>query len=122
MLRVMHAGDIFSGKNIPILDAINGGSGIDMPDTLSKAADFATREKIEMIITGHSTQMTVADLREYSAFNGDFLSAVKEAKQAGTSADDLAAKWTVPAKYAGYATPQAQRLKSNIEVVLAELK
>src|SRR5262245_59812138 len=26
-LRVMHAGDIFSGKNIPLLDAINGGSG-----------------------------------------------------------------------------------------------
>jgi cyclase len=121
-LRVMHAGDIFSGKNIPLLDAINGGSGVDMPDTLSKAADFATREKIEMIITGHSTQMTVADLREYSAFNGDFLSAVKDAKQAGTSADDLAARWTVPTKYAGYAAPQPARLKSNIEVVLAELK
>ncbi len=74
-LKVMHAGDIFSGKNIPLLDAINGGSGVDMPDTLSKAADFATSAQIEMIITGHSTQMTVADLREYSAFNGDFLSA-----------------------------------------------
>ena len=121
-LRVMHAGDIFSGKNIPILDAINGGSGVEMPDTLSKAADFATSAKIETIITGHSTQMTIADLREYSAFNGDFLSAVKDAKKAGTSADDLAAKWTVPAKYAGYAAPQPARLKSNIEVVLAELK
>ena len=27
-LRVMHAGDIFSGKNIPLLDANNGGSGV----------------------------------------------------------------------------------------------
>ena len=62
MLRVMHAGDIFSGKNVPILDAINGGSGVDMPDTLSKAADFA--KNIDTIITGHSTQMTVADLRD----------------------------------------------------------
>ena len=120
MLRVMHAGDIFSGKNVPILDAINGGSGVDMPDTLSKAADFA--KNIDTIITGHSTQMTVADLREYSAFNRDFLTAVQEAKKAGTSADDLAAKWTVPAKYVGYAAPQAARLKSNIEVVMAELK
>ena len=41
-LKVMHAGDIFSGKNVPLLDAINGGSGVDMPETLSKAADFAT--------------------------------------------------------------------------------
>ena len=39
-----------------------------MPDTLSKAADFAART-VDTIITGHSTQMTVADLREYSAFN-----------------------------------------------------
>ena len=120
-LKVMHAGDIFSGKNVPLLDAINGGSGVDMPETLSKAADFATNN-IDTIITGHSTQMTVADLREYSAFNRDFLNAVLEAKKAGITVDDLAASWKVPAKYTGYATPQAQRLKSNIEVVLAELK
>jgi glyoxylase-like metal-dependent hydrolase (beta-lactamase superfamily II) len=119
---IMHAGDIFSGKNIPILDGFNGGSGIDMPKTLLKAADYATKAKIEMIITGHSTQMTIADLREYSAFNGDFLQAVKDAKTAGTSADALAASWKVPATYAGYAAPQAARLKSNIEVVLKELR
>ena len=83
-LGIMHAGDIFSGKNIPILDGYNGGSGVEMPKTLAKAADYATKEKIETIITGHSTQMTVADLREYSAFNGDFLKAVKDAKKAGT--------------------------------------
>jgi cyclase len=120
MLRIMHAGDIFSGKNIPILDANNGGSGIEMPDTLSKAADYATN--IDTIITGHSAQMTVADLREYAAFNRDFLTAVQEAKKAGTSAEALAASWKVPEKYAGYSAPQATRLKSNIEVVLAELK
>ena len=28
-LRVVHAGDIFSGKNLPLLDANNGGSGVD---------------------------------------------------------------------------------------------
>jgi cyclase len=121
-LRIMHAGDIFSGKNIPILDGFNGGSGVEMPKTLSKAADYATEEKIEAIITGHSTQMTVADLREYSAFNGDFLTAVRNAKKAGTSAEALAASWKVPAKYAGYAAPQAARLKSNIEVVMNEVK
>ncbi len=121
-LKIMHAGDIFSGKNIPILDGFNGGSGVEMPKTLKKAADYATKAQIEAIITGHSTQMTVADLREYSAFNGDFLQAIKDGKKAGTSADDLAAKWTVPAKYVGYAAPQPTRLKSNIEVVLKELK
>jgi cyclase len=119
-LRVMHAGDIFPGKNVPILDGYNGGSGADMPATLTKAADFA--KNVDVIITGHSTQMTVAELREYAAFNGDFLTAVREGKKAGKTADEIAAAWTVPAKFAGYATPQPARLKSNAEVILAELK
>src|SRR5688572_21787852 len=38
-LRVMHAGDIFSGKNVPLLDAVNGGSGVEIGKTLAKAAD-----------------------------------------------------------------------------------
>ena len=29
-LRVMHAGDIFSGKLVPLLDSNNGGSGVDI--------------------------------------------------------------------------------------------
>ena len=42
-LRVMHAGDIFSGKNIPLLDANNGGSGVEIGKTLAKAADVQGR-------------------------------------------------------------------------------
>src|SRR5919197_4148174 len=37
-LRVAHAGDIFSGKNIPLLDSNNGGSASDIGPTLEKAA------------------------------------------------------------------------------------
>ena len=37
-LRVMHAGDIFSGKLVPLLDSNNGGSGVEIADTLAKAA------------------------------------------------------------------------------------
>ena len=119
-LRVMHAGDIFPGKNVPILDGNNGGSGVDIPDTLTKAADFASN--IDTIITGHGPQMTVADLREYAAFNRDFLTAVEEGKKAGKTVDAIAAGWTVPAKYAGYAAANADRLKSNVDVTLKELK
>lgn len=119
-LRIMHAGDIFSGKNIPILDSNNGGSGVEMPQTLNKAADFA--KNIDTIITGHSTQMTVADLREYAAFNQDFLTAVQAAKKAGNTSDEISTTWTVPAKYTGYATPAANRLKANADVIMAESK
>jgi len=120
-LRLMHAGDIFSGKNVPLLDAINGGSGVEIPKTLMKAADYASKT-VDTIITGHSSQMTVADLREYSNFNQEFVAAVQAAKKAGTSVDDLAASWKIPEKYVGYTAPQPVRLKSNIEVVMAELK
>jgi cyclase len=120
-LRVMHAGDIFSGKNIAILDPNNGGSGVEMPDTLLKAAN-ETAKSVDTIITGHSTQMTNADLREYSEFNRDFLNAVREGKKAGRTADEIAAGWTIPAKYTGYAAPAADRLKGNVTLVFGELK
>jgi len=119
-LRIMHAGDIFSGKNVPLLDANNGGSGVAIADTLAKAADNA--KNVETIITGHSTQMTVSDLREYAEFNREFLTAVQEAKKGGKSVDDVAASWTIPTRYTGYAAPQPARLKSNIEVIFKELK
>jgi glyoxylase-like metal-dependent hydrolase (beta-lactamase superfamily II) len=119
-LRVMHAGDVFPGKSMPIVDGNNGGSGVDYPETLTKAADFA--KNIDVIITGHSTQMTVADLREYAAFKRDFLTAVQEGKKAGKSVDDIAAGWTLPEKYKGYTAPQPARLKSNVEVTYKEIK
>jgi cyclase len=119
-LRVVHAGDIFSGKNIPILDANNGGSGVDIGDTLAKAA--AGLKDVDTIITGHSTQMTMADLREYAEFNRDFAAAVREGKKAGRTVDEIAASWSTPAKYAGYSAPQPARLRSNVEVVFNEIK
>jgi glyoxylase-like metal-dependent hydrolase (beta-lactamase superfamily II) len=119
-LRAMHAGDIFSGKNIPLLDANNNGSGVQIGDSLAKAAD--TIKDVDSIITGHSTVMTLADLREYAQFNKDFLAAVRTAKAAGKSVDEVAAAWTMPAKYAGYAAPQPARLKANVQVIYDELK
>jgi hypothetical protein len=36
--------------------------------------------------------------------------------------DEIAAAWKMPAKYAGYTEPQPARLKSNVEVVSAEIR
>jgi cyclase len=119
-LRVMHAGDIFSGKNLPLLDKNNGGSGVLIADTLTKAHNGV--KNVDTIITGHSTQMTMNDLKEYADFNRDFLAAVREAKNGGKSIDDVANSWTMPAKYTGYAAPQPARLKSNVQVIFEELK
>jgi hypothetical protein len=115
----MHAGDVFSGKNLPLLDANNGGSGVFIPDTLGKAA--STIKNIDTIITGHSTAMTMNDLKDYADFNRDFLTAVRDAKKAGKSVDDVVSSWKIPAKYTGYDIQQA-RLKANVQVIFDELK
>lgn len=120
-LRVVHAGDIFSGKNLPILDANNGGSGVDIGDSLTKAA-AGIGNQVDSIITGHSTVMTVADLREYAQFNKDFLADMRQAKSSGKSVDDVVKSWKMPAKYTGYAPVQEQRLRSNAQVIFDELK
>jgi glyoxylase-like metal-dependent hydrolase (beta-lactamase superfamily II) len=119
-LRIMHAGDVFSGKNLPLLDANNGGSGVAIPDTLARA--FGAIKNVDTIITGHSTVMTMSDLKEYADFNREFLMAVREGKKAGKSVDDIANSWKMPAKYTGYATPQEARLKANVQVIFDELK
>jgi glyoxylase-like metal-dependent hydrolase (beta-lactamase superfamily II) len=87
-LRTLHAGDIFLGQRVPFLDAENGGSGVDIPDTLQKAHD--TIPDIDTIITGHSTQMTWANLNEWAAFNRDFLDVVRSGRSAGHSVDEIA--------------------------------
>jgi cyclase len=119
-LRAVHAGDIFPGKNIPIIDASNDGSGLEFGETLAKAA--AGLEDVETIITGHGPRMTLADLREYAEFNREFATYVREGKKAGRTIDDLANGWTMPEKYQGYAKADPKRLRLNVEVVFKEIE
>jgi glyoxylase-like metal-dependent hydrolase (beta-lactamase superfamily II) len=117
-LRVMHAGDVFSGKNLPLLDANNGGSGVEIPATLAKAAGVAN---IDSVIPGHNPMMTLADLREYAEFNREFLGVLQEAKKAGRTVEDVANSWKIPAKYTGY-TIAPERLRTNIQVIFNEIR
>ena len=118
-LRVVHAGDIFPGKQVPILDGNNGGSGFEMPRTLSLAHSMLG--DVDTIIPGHSTLMRPADLKEWAEFNDDFLNAVRDGKTAGRTAAEIASAWTVPAKYQGY-TADAKRVQLNVELIYKELR
>jgi glyoxylase-like metal-dependent hydrolase (beta-lactamase superfamily II) len=119
-LRVVHAADIFSGKNVPLLDANNGGSAVEIANSLEKGYN-ALNGKYDTIVTGHSNEMTPADLKEYIAFNREFLSDVQTAMKAGKSADEVASTWKIPAKYSGYAPADAGRLKNNVNLAYKEL-
>ena len=118
-LRVMHSGDIFARKAPVLLDANNGGSGTAVGDTLAKA--HATIKDVDRIISGHSTVMTWADLKEFSDFNKDFLSYAQAAMKAGKTVDAAAAEYTIPATYKDY-TPNPTQVKSNLQVIYNELR
>ena len=98
--RVVHAGDAFAGKNIPLVDTGNGGSMVEYGKTLAKAA--AGLKDYDTIITGHSMLMKPADLKEYADFNNDFVAWVQSEMKAGKTADQAAGEYKIPEKYKGY--------------------
>ncbi|HEX5110519.1 MAG TPA: MBL fold metallo-hydrolase [Vicinamibacterales bacterium] len=119
--RVMHAGDAFAGKNAPIMDRNNGGSALRYSDTIARAAKTPN---VDRVITGHSTIMTIADLREFGEFNGEFVRDALAAKKAGKTIDQFVAEWNVPAKFAGYTNPPANnrgQWRSNAQVAWEEM-
>jgi len=118
-LRTVHAGDMFPSKSVPVMDANNGGSGVDFAETLRNG--YETLTNIDTIITGHSTQMTRDDLLEYAEFMDDLVAAVREAKEAGRSVDDVASTWEIPARFAGYSALPPERVKPFMQVIYDEL-
>jgi len=118
-LRVMHSGDAFPGKNLPIMDTNNGGSGVDFADTLWNA--YSGVQEIDSIITGHSALMSRDDLKEYASFVGNFVSAARAANRDGMSAADFANSWQVPPRYRGYSKPPPARLAPYVQVIYDEI-
>jgi glyoxylase-like metal-dependent hydrolase (beta-lactamase superfamily II) len=99
--RVVHAGDIFANKGVPLIDSNNGGSMLQIPDTLKKA--HAGIPNMTTIINGHTpAQTTWADLKEYADFNADLVAYGRAGLKAGKTPEQLAAEWKLPEKYKGY--------------------
>ncbi len=116
-LRIVHTGDMFAWKDAPFIDRNNGGSGVQMPQTLGKA--IAGIEDVDTVIPGHSPVMGWKDLQEYQRFTSDLLTAVQAAMKGGKSADDAVASIDLSAKYPGY---QSQRVKAAVQAIYDELK
>ena len=118
-LRTAHTGDMFAGKGMPLVDANNGGSGVDFPGTLRNA--HRTLTAVDTYITGHSTQMAPDDLAEFADYVATFVDDVREAKQAGRSVEEFAGSWTPPSRFSGYDAATEQRLQANAQIINDEL-
>src|SRR5262249_35504968 len=80
--RIVHAGDIFARKGVPLIDEANGGSMMEISQTLMKAHDGI--KNVDTIINGHTpAQSTWADLKEYSEFNKDLVTWMQAELKAG---------------------------------------
>jgi cyclase len=101
-LRVVHSGDIFAGKSVPLIDEANGGSMLHISESLMKAHDGI--KNVDTIINGHTPANTTwADLKEYADFNKDLVAWMQAELKAGKTPEAAAAEWKLPEKYKGYA-------------------
>ena len=121
-LRVLHAGDVFAHKAVPVIDANNGRSGVEYPRTIARAA--AALEGVETIVSGHfPATLTMADLTLYGEFTREFVRTVRSAREAGRTPDDVINAWRLPERFAreGYVDVSHLRpLRGDVEVVWNE--
>ena len=124
-LGVAHLGDLFAVKGTPIIDLRNGGSGVAYPDTLDRAV--ATIDGVRRVIPGHITPpagsliprwATWDDVIEYARFNRDFLDAVRTARDAGRSVDQVVEDLDFESRYPGYSLDRAE---ANVQAIYDEL-
>jgi hypothetical protein len=113
----MHSGDLFAAKGTPIIDTNNGGSALEYPKTLAKAA--AGIKGVDSVIPGHSGVTDFATFKEFGAFIQDFVAAIQQAKKDGKTADQAAADYKLPDKYKDYGVG---RLKDDVAKIYTETK
>jgi len=116
--RVVHAGDMFATPAPPVIDTKTGGSGLDYPNTLAKAADGINN--VDTIITGHDSVRPWKDLRTYAEFTREFRDVVVNGFDHGLGVSEIAAGWSLSARYAGYTAPP-DRVRADIEAIVGEL-
>lgn len=122
-LRTMHVGDMFAWKALPYIDAGNGGSVLAHAQTLSKAVKSV--KDVDTIINGHIPISTWNDLKEYAAFNQDFVKFGRNEMKAGKTVDQAAAEYKAPARFKDYkvtVNEQFASAKTNLQILYDELK
>ena len=107
-LRVVHAGDIFARQEPPAPRRQQRRQRRRDPGHADRRRSSARQAGVDTIITGHSTVDDAGRSAEYADFNRDFLNAVpRRKKRPARPWTRSRRRWTMPAKYAGYAAPTA---------------
>ena len=127
-IKAAYTGDLFAEKALPVVDLAAGGSALELPETLARAAREITG--VERVVTGHGRWPDKPtgglalwpawnDFREYAEFIRAFVDGVTAAWKNGRTAEQVAAELTMPEKYKDYRLDGA---KAMIETIFTELK
>jgi glyoxylase-like metal-dependent hydrolase (beta-lactamase superfamily II) len=122
-IKTLHVGDMFAWKALPYIDADNGGSVLEHPQTIGKV--LATLKNIDTVINGHIPISSMKDLKEYMEFSQDFADYARNSVKAGKTVDQAAAEYKVPSRFKGYvvsANPEFGNAKANLQIAYDELK
>ena len=117
--RVMHSGDIFATRGLPYLDVDNGGSGVAIGETLTKAAKGIAN--VDRVITGHTDTLAWQDFVDYGEFNRLFLEHARASRTAGKTPEQAAADLRLPAKFNSYNLQGRGGPVTNLTVIYNEL-
>jgi cyclase len=115
---VAYAGDVFPGRELPVIDGSQGGSGLDYPESLTRAADAL--RNINVIVSGHAGALTRTDFDDFRALTQEFHDIVVDGFNRGMSVDEAIASWNSRAPARFPAAP-AERVRNNVEYMFGEL-
>jgi glyoxylase-like metal-dependent hydrolase (beta-lactamase superfamily II) len=121
-LRTMHTGDMFAWKALPFVDTMNGGSVVEQPDSLAKAAAVPN---VDTIINGHIPVGSINDLKEYAAFTREFVDFARASMKAGKTPEQAAGEYKVNPRFKGYTAsinPAFAGVAGNLQIAYGELK
>jgi glyoxylase-like metal-dependent hydrolase (beta-lactamase superfamily II) len=115
-LGVMHAGDMFPWQDAPFLDRNNGGSGLEIPETL--AAAVAGIRNVDTVIPGHIPVTSWDDFVEFQRFNADMVAAARAGKSDGQTPAQAVAAFDLAGRYPDY---RSDRIEAAFQTIYDEL-
>ena len=116
--KVVHMGDLFFNKVIPVIDRAHGASTFEWTETID--AVIARVDPASQFIPGHGEVTNLSDLKAFKQYLLDLRAAVKKVVDQGMTREQALkqVKLDQYAKYTGY----DQRFPGNVGTVYDEMK
>jgi len=100
-VHFMHAGDVFSRKELPKIDFQSGGSGVELPKTLAKAVENI--KAVDYVVGGHSDGvMAWRDFVGHASLTRQWLEFERAQQRAGATPEATLDSFVMPDGFKDY--------------------